>query len=101
MEKCSIGWWFGERRAGSDNEYRSRCGRRRPCWLVLTELETFIDPARFGGTCYRAANWRYLGLTTGRGKDGQTRRPNRSLKQLWVYPLRPDFRRLLGAVEHE
>ena len=33
-------------------------------------LETFIDPARFGGTCYRAANWRYLGLTTGRGKDG-------------------------------
>ena len=64
-------------------------------------LETFIDPARFGGTCYRAANWRYLGLTTGRGKDGQSRRPNRSLKQLWVYPLRPDFRRLLGAVEHE
>ena len=64
-------------------------------------LETFIDPARFGGTCYRAANWRYLGLTTGRGKDGQSRRPNRSLKQLWGYPLRPDFRRRLGVVAQE
>ena len=61
-------------------------------------LETFIDPERFAGTCYRAANWIYLGLTTGRGKDDQTNRPNRSFKELWVYPLRPDFRRqLYGA----
>jgi hypothetical protein len=68
-----------------------------PIYLV----ETFIDPARFGGTCYRAANWIYLGLSTGRGKDAPTKEPNRSLKQLWVYPLQPDFRRLLGALEHE
>jgi hypothetical protein len=72
-------------------------------WQALYEhpvclLETFIDPERFVGTCYRAANWTYLGLSTGRGKDDQTNRPNRSLKQLWVYPLRPDFRRqLCGA----
>ena len=63
-------------------------------------LETFIDPERFRGTCYRAANWLYLGLTTGRGKDDQTNRPNRSLKQLWVYPLQPNFRRQLGALGH-
>jgi uncharacterized protein DUF4338 len=63
-------------------------------------LETFIDPERFGGTCYRAANWTYLGLTTGRGKDDQTSRPNRSLKQLWVYPLRADFRRRLTQGVH-
>ena len=63
-----------------------------PIYLV----ETFIDPQRFRGTCYRAANWIYLGLTTGRGKDDQTNRPNRSLKELWVYPLREDFRRRLG-----
>ena len=62
--------------------------------------ETFIDPERFRGTCYRAANWIYLGLTTGRGKDDQTNRPNRSLKQLWVYPLQADFRRRLGAAGH-
>ena len=63
-------------------------------------LETFIEPERFRGTCYRAANWTYLGLTTGRGKDDQTKQPNRSLKQLWVYPLRADFRRRLGASDH-
>ena len=39
--------------------------------------ETFIDPGRFRGTCYRAANWRLLGLTTGRGKDDMTHRANR------------------------
>ena len=78
-------------------------GRIAADWQALYEhpvylLETFIDPERFAGTCYRAANWLYLGLTTGRGKDDQTNRPNRSLKQLWAYPLRPDFRRrLCGA----
>ncbi len=55
-------------------------------------LETFIDPGRFRGTCYRAANWFCLGRTTGRGHQDSTNRPNRSLKELWVYPLRPDFR---------
>lgn len=63
-------------------------------------LETFIDPARFRGTCYRAANWLYLGLTTGRGKDAPTKEPNRSLKQLWVRPLAPDFRERLCQDRH-
>jgi hypothetical protein len=63
-------------------------------------LESFIDPQRFRGTCYRAANWRYLGLTAGLGKDAKSRVPNRSLKQLWVYPLRPDFRRPLCGEGH-
>lgn len=58
-------------------------------------LETFIDPERFRGTCYRAANWILAGKTTGRGKDDQTMRANRSLKELWVYPLGRDFRRKL------
>jgi len=55
-------------------------------------LETFIDTQRFKGTCYQAANWIYLGKTTGRGKDDQTNKPNRSIKAIWGYPLRPDFR---------
>jgi Druantia protein DruA len=59
-------------------------------------LETFIDPDRFGGTSYRAANWIYLGLTTGRGKDDLSHQANRSLKQLWVYPLVSDFRTQLN-----
>jgi hypothetical protein len=55
-------------------------------------LETFVDPERFKGTCYRAANWLYLGLSTGRGKADQTGKANRSLKELWVYALRKSFR---------
>jgi hypothetical protein len=60
-------------------------------------LETFVDPERFQGTCYRAANWRFLGLTTGRGKDDLCHRPNRSRKQVLGLPLHPDFRRRLGV----
>jgi hypothetical protein len=58
-------------------------------------LETFIDPERFRGSCYRAAHWIYLGQSTGRGKADLTHRANRSLKELWVYPLRRDFRQRL------
>jgi len=58
-------------------------------------LETFVDPERFRGTCYRAANWVVLGRTAGRGKDDHTNRPNRSLKEVLGYPLTPQFRDLL------
>lgn len=62
-------------------------------------LETFVDPTRFRGTCYRAANWIVLGTTTGRGKDDiQHRGPNRPIKQVLGYPLCPDFRRRLQEV---
>jgi hypothetical protein len=58
-------------------------------------LETFVDPERFRGTCYRAANWMVLGRTTGRGKDDHTNCPNRSIKEVLGYPLTPRFRHLL------
>jgi hypothetical protein len=58
--------------------------------------ETFIEPARFRGTCYCAANWKLLGLTTGRGKDSTSKRPNRSLKEVFGYALTPRFRELLS-----
>jgi len=59
-------------------------------------LETFVDPDRgFSGTCYKAANWISLGQTTGRGKNDQTHRANRSLKEVLGYPLRRDFREAL------
>jgi hypothetical protein len=61
-------------------------------------LETFIDPDRFRGTCYRAANWILVGRTTGRGKNDQTNRANRSLKELWVYPLDRSFPKALCHV---
>ena len=58
-------------------------------------LESFVEPGRFRGTCYRAANWRFLGLTTGRGKNDQTKKANRPLKEVLGYPLSRRFRRLL------
>jgi len=58
-------------------------------------LESFVDTERFNGTCYKAANWVYLGKTTGRGKNDQTHRQNRSIKAVFGYPLRKNFRRIL------
>jgi hypothetical protein len=46
--------------------------------------ETFIDPARFRGTCYRAANWRFLGMTTGRGKASTANAQTAPLKRCWA-----------------
>jgi hypothetical protein len=60
--------------------------------------ETFIDPGRFRGTCYRAANWQLLGVTTGRGKNDQTKRPNRPIKEVLGLPLTPRFRELLSQL---
>ena len=62
-------------------------------------LETFVDPTRFRGTCYRAANWMVLGTTTGRGKDDiHHRGANRPFKQVLGYPLCADFRQRLQGV---
>jgi len=58
-------------------------------------LETFVDQERFKGTSYLAANWIYLGQTTGRGKNDQTGRANRSRKAVLGYPLSQDFRQRL------
>jgi hypothetical protein len=62
-------------------------------------LTTFIDTERFPGTCYQAAGWIYLGMTTGRGKNDQTGKANRSIKAAWAYPLTDEFRTRLCVVE--
>ncbi len=61
-------------------------------------VETFIDPQRFAGTCYRAANWKVMGHTTGRGKDDLSHKTNRSIKQVLGCPLIKDFRQRLSQV---
>jgi hypothetical protein len=58
-------------------------------------LETFVDNERFAGTSYRAANWVYLGQTTGRGKNAATHKPTRSIKAVWGYRLDRRFRQHL------
>lgn len=61
-------------------------------------IETFVNAPRYKGTCYRAANWVYMGKTTGRGKDDQTHKPNRSIKEVLGYPLVKRFREKLCEV---
>ena len=58
-------------------------------------LETFVDDARFHGGCYKAANWRRLGVTQGRGKLDQHHRHVLPIKSIWTYPLIRDFSRRL------
>jgi len=60
-------------------------------------LETFVDQERYKGTCYRAANWRHLGQTTGRGIKEKTLKVTRSFKDVLGYPLSKDFRTKLGV----
>lgn len=55
-------------------------------------LESFVEVERFAGTCYRAANWRCVGRTQGRGKLGDHRLGQVPVKTVWVYPLARDFR---------
>ena len=55
--------------------------------------ETYLDPQQHAGSCYKAANWRYLGLTQGsRAKAG---RPAQPPKAVYACPLRPDWRQVL------
>ena len=61
-------------------------------------LETFVDPERFRGTCYRAADWVLLGKTTGRGKQSNSYVPNRPIKEVLGYPLNRNFRDLLSQL---
>lgn len=59
--------------------------------------ETFIDPSRFAGTCYRAANWIEVGCTRGFAKSNHTYVEHGSAKQIWVYPLHPQAPSILSA----
>jgi len=58
-------------------------------------LETFVDTTRFHGTCYRAANWRCVGKTKGRGKYDRHKRAEVPVKAVYVYPLKRSFKRTL------
>lgn len=73
------------------NDWHARYGYRP----VL--LETFVEKPRFAGTCYKAANWQYLGDTQGRGKLDRLHRKAEPIKTIWVYPLTGNFRRQLCA----
>jgi hypothetical protein len=65
----------------------------------LALAETFVDAARFQGTCYRAANWMEVGITQGRGKKGNRYHHHGEPKTVWLYPLHRHWRQRLTAPE--
>lgn len=60
-------------------------------------LETFVERDRFAGTCYRAANWQGLGSTQGRSRQDRDRQLRVPVKEVYAYPLQPDWRGVLTA----
>jgi hypothetical protein len=59
--------------------------------------ETFVERDRFAGTCYQAANWQCVGQSCGRSRGDREHRLQVPIKDIYLYPLRSDFRRLLCA----
>jgi hypothetical protein len=58
-------------------------------------METFVETPRFTGTCYRAANWTPVGQTRGRGKLDTRHQATLPVKDIWLYPLDKNCRRIL------
>jgi uncharacterized protein DUF4338/DDE family transposase len=71
-------------------DWRAAHGHR----LLLAE--TFIDPSRFAGTCYRAANWIELGSTRGFAKSNARYVEHGAAKRIWVFPLHRQARLILS-----
>jgi hypothetical protein len=67
--------------------------KRYACTPVL--LETFVEQELFRGTCYRAANWIHVGQTQGRGKLDRKHENALPVKDVFLLPLRRDFRKRL------
>ena len=60
-------------------------------------LETFVECERHRGTSYKAANWIHVGKTAGRGKKSRVHQQIIPIKDIWLYPLRSNFRLTLCA----
>ncbi len=58
-------------------------------------LETFVEQSRFKGTCYKAANWRYIGQTTGRGRNDRYNNNVVPIKDIYIFPLDRRYQQLL------
>jgi hypothetical protein len=59
-------------------------------------LETFVEKERFKGTCYQAANWIYVGETTGRSRNDRYNNLQVPIKQIYLYPLHKHFREAIA-----
>ena len=65
-------------------------------WL----MESFVDSQQYVGTCFQAANWVCVGQSKGRGRNGN-KKEGKSIKDVYMYALKPDFRRRMGLSKTE
>jgi len=78
-----------------------KIGRRiQEDWFVryghaVVLFETFVDTGRFRGTCYRAANWHYVGQTKRRSRNDRYNTLHVPVKDVYLYPLTSHFREIL------
>ncbi len=63
-------------------------------------VESFVDISHYKGTCYRAANWQWIGRTKGRGRQDLLKKCEETVKDIYVYPLDKDFRVKIGLAEN-
>ncbi|HEX7596831.1 MAG TPA: Druantia anti-phage system protein DruA [Polyangia bacterium] len=82
-------WILGQvaRRIGRD--WQAKYGHS------VVVLETFVEQSRFRGTVYRAANWQWVGRTQGRSRQDRHSCLQVAVKDIYLYPLRRDFRQAL------
>jgi hypothetical protein len=59
-------------------------------------VESFVDISNYKGTCYKAANWQWIGKTKGRGRQDLLKKCEETVKDIYVYPLDKDFRVKIG-----
>ena len=84
-------WVLGQVAGQIARDWLSKYGH----WVVL--LEPFVEQQRFQGTVYRAANWKSVGVTTGRSRQDRHTCLQVPRKEIYLYPLRRNFREALGA----
>ena len=63
-------------------------------------IESFVDTSHYRGTCYKAANWQWIGRTKGRGRQDLWNKQEKTVKDIYVYPLEKDFRIKMGLPEN-
>ena len=64
-------------------------------------VESFLDKSQFSGVSYRAANWILVGQTQGRGRQDRFSKREKTIKDIYLYPLAKDFRQQLGVTPGE
>lgn len=84
-------WILGRVMRRLSRDWEQKYGHR------IALVETFVERDRFAGTSYQAANWLCLGSTTGRSRQDRYSTLRVPVKDVYVYPLRKDFRRELSS----